>query len=103
MASTRRVRRSLEARNAAPAALARAQRHHRARRRGRRLPAGDGPDAGPRLGMVGDPREALPQLDHGRQFALLVQGGADRGGIGFGYHEHGRSMGHAPRSRQAQP
>jgi len=56
-----------ETARAAPASLARAQRHRRARRRGRRLPTGDGPGAGSRLCVVGDAREALPQLDDGRQ------------------------------------
>lgn len=102
MASTRRVRQSLEARSAAPAAFASMQRHHRTRRCGRRLPVIDGPDAGLRLGMVGDPREALPQFDDGRQLAFLVEGGTDRGGINFGHHEHGWSMGHALGEPQAR-
>ena len=77
-------------------------RHHSARRRGRWLPAGDGPCAGPYLRMVGDPRETLPQLDDGRQFAVLVEGGANRSGIGFCHDEHGQSMGHVPLGRQAR-
>ena len=78
------------------------QRHHRAQRRGRRLPAGDGPDAGPRLRVIGDAPKALPQLDDGRQLAFLVKGGADRGGIGFTYDEHDPSMDHVLLGRQAR-
>lgn len=84
------------------AVLARTQWHHRARRRGCRLPAGDGAGACPRLRVV-DPWETLPQLDDGRQLALLMEGGADRGGIRFGHDEHRRSMEHAARDRQARP
>ncbi len=84
------------------AALAWMQRRHRTRRCGRRLPAGDGPDAGPRLRVVGDPREPPPQLDDGRQLALLVESGTDRGGIGLGDDEHGASMEHAHRGQQAR-
>lgn len=52
---------------AALAAFAGMQRHHRARPCGWRLvPACDGPDAGPRLRVAGDPREAAPQLNDGR-------------------------------------
>jgi len=83
------------------AVLARTQRHHRARRRRRRRPAGDGPGALSCLRVV-DPREPLPQLDDGRQLALLVESSTDRRGIGFGHDEHRRSMGHAPRGRQAR-
>jgi hypothetical protein len=52
--------------------------------------------------MVSDAREALPQLDDGRQFTFLMESSADRGGIGFGHHEHGRSMDDMPFGRQAQ-
>jgi len=54
------------------------------------------------LRVVGDPREPLPQLDDGRQLALLVESVTDRHGIRFGHDEHRRTMGHAPRGRQAQ-
>jgi len=57
--------------------------------------------AGPRLRVVGDAREPLTQFDDGRELALLVEGGTDRGGIGFGHHEHGQNMDHASRGRQA--
>ncbi len=59
-------------------------------RRGRRQrrPAGDGPDAGPRLLVVGDPREPTAQLDRRRQFTVLLIDGAERGCISFGDDEH---------------
>ena len=37
----------------------------------------------PCLGVVGDAREQPAHLDGGRQLALLLVGGTDRGGIGF--------------------
>ena len=37
----------------------------------------------------------------GRQLAVLLVGGADRGGIGFGDNEHGRDDGEAQRNEQA--
>jgi len=77
------------------------QRRHRAQRLGQWLPAGNGAGTFPRLRVVGDPREPPPQLDDGRQLAVLVEGGADRGGIGLGDDEHGGSMEHARRGRQA--
>jgi hypothetical protein len=42
--------------------------------------------------VVDDAREQPTQLDGGRQFALLLIDGADRGGIGLGDHEHPKSM-----------
>jgi hypothetical protein len=37
-------------------------------------------------------REQPTQLDGGRQLALLIEDGADRGGIGLGDDEHPKSM-----------
>ena len=64
---------------------------HRSQRQ--RLPAGDGAGALPCLRVVGDAREALPQLDRGREFAPLLVDGADRSGIRLGDDEHRWSMG----------
>jgi hypothetical protein len=67
------------------------------RREPNRLPVRDGADALPRLPVVGDAGEPPPQLDHGGQFAALLKGGADRGGISLGDDEHRWSMGkHEP-------
>jgi len=68
-------------------------RRHRARCRCWRPPASDGPGACLRLCVVGDARKPPPQLGHGRQFAPLLEGGADRGGIGLGDDEHDQSIG----------
>jgi hypothetical protein len=65
----------------------------RARRRGQRLPAGYGPRALPRLHVVGDGGEQPAQLDGGRQFASLIEDGADRRGLCLADHEHPGSMG----------
>jgi hypothetical protein len=46
----------------------------------------------PRLRVVGDPREPPTQLDSGRQLSLLIDGRADRSGIGLGDNEHLGSM-----------
>ena len=62
-------------------------RHLRRGRRQRR-PAGDGPDAGPRILVVGDSGEPTAQLDRCRQFTVLLIDGADCGCIGFGDDEH---------------
>jgi len=84
------------------ATFARVQRRHRTWRCGQGLPAGNGPGAGPRLFVVSDAGEPLPQLDDSRQLALLVEGCTDRGGVCFGHDEHRRSMEHACRGRQAR-
>jgi hypothetical protein len=52
-----------------------------------------------RLRIVGDARKQAAYLDGGRQFALLIKDGADSGGIGFGYDEHGRRMKRRPPPR----
>ncbi len=61
---------------------------HLRRRRWQRCPAGDGPDARPRILIVGDPGEPTAQLDRRRQFTVSLIDGADCGGIGFGDDEH---------------
>jgi hypothetical protein len=66
-----------------------------------RRPPSDGPGALRRLPVVGNAREQAPQLDGGRQLAVLIEDGADRGGIGFGDDEHGGRMGGAHCGRQA--
>ncbi len=53
------------------------------------------------MGIVGDAREPASQLDHGRQLAVLIESGADRGGIFLGDHEHLGDMGCPPRCQQA--
>ena len=65
----------------------------RPRRRGQRLPAGDGPGALPRLRHVSDQRKQSAQLDGGRKLAFLLEGGADRGGFCLGDNEHAGRMG----------
>ena len=57
-----------------------------------RLPSGDDARDIPRLQIVGDTGEQAPQLDRGRQLALLLECGTDRGGVCFGNDEHLRSM-----------
>jgi hypothetical protein len=59
----------------------------------RRLPAGDGADALPRLGVVGDAREPPAQLDRSRELATLLKDGTDCGSICLGDDEHRWSMG----------
>src|SRR5208283_3077509 len=86
---------------AALAFLARMQQRHRRYRHGRRLPAGDGPGAGARLRVVGDTGEPAAQLDGGRQFALLIKNGPDRGGVSFGDDKHDRTYGVPRGARQA--
>ena len=54
---------------------------------------GNGTRALPRLRVVGDAKEALAQLDRGREFAPLLIDGADRSGIRLGDDEHRWSMG----------
>jgi hypothetical protein len=65
-------------------------------RRRQRPPAGDGPGAFPRAGVVGDARKPSAQLDGGRQLAFPLEDVADGSCIGFGEDEHGLTMG--PRS-----
>jgi hypothetical protein len=82
--------------------LAGMQLRHSGCRRRPWLPPGDIPGALPRLLVVDDAGEAAAQFDGGRQFAVLLIDGADRGGIGFGDNEHGgedgggRCAGQAP-------
>ena len=61
--------------------LAGAQRYNRGRRDRPRRPACDGPGALPRLLVVDDAGEPAADLDGGRQLALLLIDGADRGGM----------------------
>jgi hypothetical protein len=63
------------------------------RHRRQRRPAGYGPGADPRVLIVREAWEQAAQLDGGRQFAALLEGGTDRGGISFGNHEHRRIIG----------
>ena len=49
--------------------------------------------ARPCLGVVGDARKPLAQLDRGREFAPLLIDGADRCGLSLGDDEHRWSMG----------
>ncbi len=67
-----------------------AQRYHHSRRGRRWRPSGDAPGALPRLLVVGDAGEPAAQFNRGRKFTILLIGGADRGGIGFGDNKHGR-------------
>jgi len=53
------------------------------------------------MGIVGDAREPASQLDHGRELAVLVENGADRGGIFLGDDEHLPGMGRPRRCQQA--
>ena len=59
----------------------------------RLLPPDDAADAGPRLLVVGDAFEAAAQLDSSSEFAALLVGGLDCGGVGFGDEEHGWIIG----------
>jgi hypothetical protein len=61
--------------------------------RRQRLPPGDGAHAAPRLGVVGDQREMAAQLDHGGEFAPLLEGGTYGGGGRLVDDEHAVSMG----------
>ncbi len=74
------------------AVLAGTQLGHRAKLGWQRRPPGDAPGARPRLRVVGDSWEPPAQLDNGRQLSLLIEDGADSGGIGFGDDEHPQSM-----------
>jgi hypothetical protein len=56
------------------------------------LPPGDRPDMLPGFGVVSDATKPPAQLDGGRQLTLLFIDSADRGGVGFGYEEHRKSM-----------
>jgi hypothetical protein len=47
----------------------------------------------PRVRVVGDAGEPATQLDGGRQLALLIEGGPDRGGVFLGDSEHAESVG----------
>jgi len=76
-------------------------RHRAAWGRRQWRPAGDAPGARPRMGIVGDAREPASQLDHGRQLAVLIESGADRGGIFLGDDEHLGDMGRPLRCQQA--
>jgi hypothetical protein len=69
----------------------------------RRLPAGDGPDMGPRHRVVGNAREQAAQFDRGGQLAFLLEEVADRGGNGVGDQEHGLKDAAALRAGQAGP
>jgi DNA-binding protein HU-beta len=62
-------------------------------RRRSRLPAGDGPGAFSRPGVVSDAGEPAAQLDCGRQLAVLFEDSTDRSGIGFGDNKHDRQIG----------
>ena len=46
----------------------------------------------PRFRVVNDPRKPPAQLNSSRQLSLLIEGGADRGGIGFGDDEHPKAL-----------
>ena len=72
--------------------LAGTQPRHRARLDWRRQPPGDAPGACPRLHVVSDPRKPQAQLNSSRQLSLLIEGGADRSGIGLGDDEHPESL-----------
>jgi hypothetical protein len=67
------------------------QRRHWGGRLLRRLPPSNGPGVRARVGVVTNAWEPPPHLDGGRQFAFLLEDGADRGGIGFGDDERGRN------------
>jgi hypothetical protein len=71
--------------------------------RRQRLPPGDGPGALSRLRVIGDVGEQPAQLNGGRQFALLLIGGADRGGGFLGNDKHGGQHGATGGGRQANP
>lgn len=61
-------------------------------RLGRLPPSNDAPDTGSRLRIVGDPPEPPAQLKRSRQLALLLEDGADRGGISLSDDEHPTNM-----------
>jgi hypothetical protein len=70
-----------------------AQSPGRSQWRGQGCPASNDPGAFPSLRIVGHAGEQSAQLDCGRQLAATIEGGADRGGVGFGDNEHLGSMG----------
>ena len=77
------------------------QRYHHGRRNRRWRPSGDASGALPRLLVVGDAGEPATQFNRGREFTILLIGGADRGGIGFSDNKHGPENGGVGRGRQA--
>jgi site-specific recombinase XerD len=74
------------------AVLARTQPRHRARLDRQRRPPGDAPNAFPRLGVVGNPREPSAQFDSSQQLSFLSEDSANGGSIGLGDNEHPDSM-----------
>jgi hypothetical protein len=60
--------------------------------RGQGVPASNDPGAFPSLRIVGHAREQPAQLDGSRQLALLLERGADRGGLSLGDNEHAGRM-----------
>jgi hypothetical protein len=62
-------------------------------RNGQGLPAGNGPGTGAGLRGVGDARHQPAQLDRGRELAVLLVDGTDRGGLSLGDNEHAGRMG----------
>src|SRR4051794_37138416 len=81
--------------------LARVKLYHCGCRHGRWLPADNAPDAGPRLLVVGDPREPPAQFDGSGEFALVFKDLADRGSIGFCDKKHTHDDGSACWAPQA--
>jgi hypothetical protein len=65
-----------------------------------RLPRSDGARAFPHLGVAVDPREQPAQLERGREFAALLERGADGCGFGLGHGEHAGSMGRRTEGRK---
>jgi hypothetical protein len=74
---------------------------HRGWRLRRRLPAGDGPDLGPRHRVVGDAGEQAAQFDRRGELAVLDEDGTDRGGNGLADQEHGPHDAAAQRAEQS--
>ncbi len=64
--------------------------------KGHRPPSRDDPHAFPPSGVVGDEWEMPPQLEDGRQLALLVEGTTDGLGGGFIDAEYGPTMRRRP-------
>jgi hypothetical protein len=79
--------------------LAGTQLCHRGRGNRRRFPAGNDSGVFACRGVVGDAEKPATHLDGGRQFSLLVEGSADRGGIGFADNKHAERMGRGPGSK----
>ena len=67
--------------------------HERCRSGRQRLPSRNCPHADPGRLVVGDPREMPPELDHGGEFAALLEHLTDRRGRGLVDAEHGVKMG----------